>query len=137
MEYGVVFPDESSMQQISVFATDVHRPSGKGCNDRQAIPTLKYSPSQLIWDLISMSDTATLYFLSSKITITWIRYLKLVCDKIKLDMDVHWCSIFMMMEHRVTVQGLLNIKRRQIKPYRCNDQRIGHILIWSRICSLK
>ncbi|KFM61523.1 hypothetical protein X975_15481, partial [Stegodyphus mimosarum] len=91
----MLFSDECSVQQFSAYAKCVCRPFGKRYEDRYTIPIVKQPPSQMVWGGMSVSGTAALYFLPPKTTMNGTWYLNLLCDKLKLHMDVHRCSIFM------------------------------------------
>ena len=49
----------------------------------------------MIWGAMSCNGTAGLYFLPYGKTMNGQKYLKLLNNKLKIDMDIHDCNIFM------------------------------------------
>ena len=91
----MLFSDESSVQQFSVQAQHVWRPSEKQCHEKYAVPTVKHPPTQMVWWAILAAGTGELYFLTPGTTMNGEKYVKVLEEKLQLHMTVHQCDIFM------------------------------------------
>ena len=60
---NVLFSDKPSIKQFSARKYQVWRPSGARYKEKFVTPTVKHSPSQMIWGAMSAKRRAGLYFL--------------------------------------------------------------------------
>ena len=58
-------------------------------------PTVKHSPSRMVWGAMSSMGTAGLYFVPPKTTINGKKYVNLLKSKLEINMTVHNCQSFM------------------------------------------
>ena len=91
---NVLFSDESSMKQFSVWKYQVWRPP-RAWYQKFTIPTVKHPPSQMIWGAMSANGTAGLYFLPPGSTMNGSKYVELLKEKLVIHMQIHNCTIFM------------------------------------------
>ena len=91
----VLFSDESTFQQFVVRKRHVRRPTGKRFDERYTIPTVKHPPSQMVWGAMSRNGVAALSFLPPGTTINEPKYVQMLSEKLKLNLQVHNCQIFM------------------------------------------
>ena len=92
---GVLFSDESSVQQFSVQRYWVWRPTGSCYEEKYTAPTVQYPPNRMIWGAMSFMETAGLYFLPPETTINGEKYVNLLKSELELPIRVHNCEIFM------------------------------------------
>ena len=90
----VLFSDESSVQQFTNRKRYLRRPSRKRFSERYTIQTMKHPQCHDLGGM-SINETAGLFFLPPGTTINGQKYLDLLKNKLKLQMAVHKCSVFM------------------------------------------
>ena len=89
------FSDESTVQQFTTHKCYVHRPTRKRFDERYTTQTMKHPPSVMIWDGMSVNETAELFFLPPQTTMNGQKYIDLLKDKLELHMAIHKCKILM------------------------------------------
>ena len=92
----VMFSDESTFQQFTDTKMFVHRPSGSNPVDpRYTKPTVKHSPSIMVWDAFSAKGRAGLFFLPKGITMMEDRYIDILDSHLVNFMEIHKCEWFL------------------------------------------
>lgn len=91
----VLFSDETLIQQFSVAHRRVRRPLGCRYERRYCVPTVKHSPSVMIWGSMSSSGRGNLWFLPPNQTMNARRYLQVLQDRLRPMMNIRATEIFM------------------------------------------
>lgn len=91
----VMFSDESLIRQFNPPALHVRRPINNRWNSRYVQPTVKQSPSIMIWGSITAQGAAGFYLVENGETINAARYLAIVNDQIPQWFATRNCDIFM------------------------------------------
>ena len=87
--------DECTMQEFVLRHMHIRRPLGKGFNKIYVVATMVHLPSQMIWGAMSCRGAAGLYFIPPNTTMNGPKYVELLKEKLKLQMHIHGCTIFM------------------------------------------
>lgn len=90
----VLFSDECMIKQFANYSQHVRRPTGKRYNPRFVVPTVKHSPSLMVWGCISAEGCGNLWFMPPSTTINAHAYLSILQEKLPLSMPRLHCKVF-------------------------------------------
>jgi transposase len=91
---SVLFSDESTIRQFHNPTQFIRRPSGARYDDHYTIPSVKHSPSLMVWGAISSSGTTPLWFLPKGQTMNASVYLPLLQDVLSVQMPRLGCTVY-------------------------------------------
>jgi transposase len=75
---NVIFSDESQFHQVQATAKYVRRPKNERFNQKYTIPTVRHSPSVMVWGSFSGQGAGNLYFLPPNTTFKADNYLTML-----------------------------------------------------------
>ena len=90
----VMFSDEVTFSQFSSYVKNVRRPKNQRYNMRYVVPTLKQTPTTMVWACFAGADRAGIWFMPKNNTINGQVYLNILQDKLLPHMAMLNCSIF-------------------------------------------
>jgi hypothetical protein len=94
-EWGrVMFSDESLIRQFYSNIPIIRRPPGQRYNIRFTIPTVKHSPSVMIWGAISAQGPLDLFLVPPKTMVNASVYQDILADRLPQGMHDKNCTIF-------------------------------------------
>ena len=91
---SVTFSDETTISQFHSNRPFVRRPKNRRFNPLYTIPTVRSTPTVMIWGAISASGPCGLHFVPEGETINGERYLKIIQEKIPSFMENRNTNIF-------------------------------------------
>lgn len=91
----VLFSDETTIRQFSTAPCLVRRPPGTRYEKRYCLPTVKHSPSVMIWGSMSSSGRGNLWFLSPNKTMNAEVYLNVLQERLRPMMNIRSTEVFM------------------------------------------
>lgn len=90
----VLWSDEASFQQFGSRLCYVRRPIHQRFNVRFTVPTVKHSPSAMVWGCFGGAGRGELWFVPPGTTMNAARYLELLKEKLLINMQRLQCTIF-------------------------------------------
>ena len=92
----VLFSDESTIRQFAhVGSSMIRRPWNTRFNPRYVIPTVKHSPSVMVWGSFGCSGRGNLWFLPPNTTMRAANYLEVLKERLRPMMARRQTTIFM------------------------------------------
>lgn len=90
----VMFSDESQIRQFHSYAPTIRRPPGQRCNKRFTLPSVKHSPSVMVWGVISARGPIELWPVPPKTTVNAAIYQQILEDRLCEGMKDKNCTTF-------------------------------------------
>jgi predicted DNA-binding protein (UPF0251 family) len=90
----VIWSDESLFRQFGHYRYHVRRPVGKRYQLKFCCPTVRQSPSVMVWGAFCHSGLGALSFLPPNTTMRAANYLELLQEKLPLMMAILQCDVF-------------------------------------------
>jgi len=90
----VMFSDECTIRQFAPHTPYVRRPAKQRFNPRFVLPTVKHSPSVMVWGSISARGRAGISILPVNEMVNAVKYLAILQEKLPLWMPRHNCNTF-------------------------------------------
>jgi len=90
----VLFSDESLVRQFHSYAPYIRRPPGQRFNKRYTVPTVKFSPSVMVWGAISAHGPLDLWVVPPKVTVNSQVYKQILEERLPNGMLDKMCDKF-------------------------------------------
>lgn len=90
----VLFSDETLIRQFNPSTQGVRRPKNERYNPRFVVPTVKNSPSIMVWGSISAEGRAGLHIMPSGQSVNAKYYLNILQEKLESWLSIKHCTIF-------------------------------------------
>ena len=90
----VLFSDETLIRQFNPATQGVRRPKNERYNPRFVVPTVKNSPSIMVWGAISAEGRGGLHIMPSGQSVNAQYYLKILQEKLMPWLSIRNCTIF-------------------------------------------
>jgi transposase len=90
----IMWSDEAMFSQFRRNERWIRRPSGQKFNIRYATPTVKHSPSIMVWGCFSAHGHGSLNVFNARETVNAARYLQVLDGRLQVHMEIHGCDIY-------------------------------------------